>query len=95
MNRANRVMGIMYVGKGGLDGVVVDIRLILQAALKTNSSVLCLAHNHPSGATKPRKQDIELTEKLKTRCKAVSIQLVDHLIITEETYMSFADEGLL
>ncbi|MDR2918781.1 MAG: JAB domain-containing protein [Tannerella sp.] len=95
MNRANRVMGIMCVGKGGLNEVSVDIRLILQAALKVNSSVLCLAHNHPSGQTAPSIQDIQLTENLKAGCKAVGIRLVDHLIMTEETYTSFADEGLL
>lgn len=95
MNRAHRVLGIMCVGRGGLDSVVVDIRLILQTALKVNGSVLCLCHNHPSGSTTPSKQDIQLTENLKNGCKAVNIQLIDHLIVTDEAYMSFADEGLL
>jgi DNA repair proteins len=95
LNRANRVMGIMCVGKGGLSEVVVDIRIILQTALKASTSAIMLAHNHPSGSTKPSQQDIKLTENLKNGCTAVGLQLIDHLIITEETYMSFADEGLL
>ena len=95
MNRANRVMGIMCVGKGGLDGSVVDIRLILQTALKVNSSAICLSHNHPSGSIQPSTQDIKLTEKLKEACGIIGIQLTDHLIMTDETYTSFADKGLL
>lgn len=95
LNRANRVLGIACIGKGGLDGTVVDIRIILQTALKTNSSGVMLSHNHPSGSQKPSQQDIQITQNLKEGCKAVGLQLIDHLIITEEGYLSFADEGLL
>lgn len=95
LNRSNRVLGILCVGKGGLSEVTVDTRIILQAALKANSSGVMLCHNHPSGATRPSQQDMKLTEKLVAGCKAVGIHLLDHLIITEETYTSFADEGLL
>lgn len=95
LNRANRALGILCVGKGGLNEVTVDIRIILQTALKANASAIMLCHNHPSGATSPSAQDKILTKNLKSGCKAVGLQLLDHLIITDETYTSFADEGLL
>ena len=95
MNRANRVLGIMLVSVGGISGVVVDIRIILQTALKVNCSAICLAHNHPSGALIASPQDINVTKKLKEACNWLDIQLLDHLIITEESYLSLADEGLL
>lgn len=95
MNRANRVLGIMLVSIGGMSGTVVDIRIILQTALKVNCSSICLAHNHPSGALKASPQDLYLTKKLAEACKWMDIQLVDHLIMTEESYLSLADEGLL
>jgi DNA repair protein RadC len=95
LNRANRVLGISCIGKGGLDGSVVDIRIILQTALKANCSSVMLSHNHPSGSQKPSQQDITITQKLKEGCKTVGLLLLDHLIITNEGYISFADEGLL
>lgn len=95
LNRANRVLGILCVGKGGLNEVTVDTRIILQTALKANSSAIMICHNHPSGSAIPSRQDITLTEQLKSACKTVGLQLVDHLIITDETYTSFTDEGLL
>jgi DNA repair protein RadC len=95
LNRANRVIGISCISKGGLDGTVVDIRIILQTALKANCSSVMLSHNHPSGSQKPSQADISITQKLKEGCKAVGLLLLDHLIITGEGYMSFADEGLL
>ncbi len=95
LNRANRVLGIQCVGIGGLSEVTADIRIILQTALKVSACGILLAHNHPSGSTTPSRQDILLTENLKAGCKAVGLQLLDHLIVTEETYTSLADEGLI
>ena len=95
LNRAQRLIGISCISKGGISGATVDIRIILQIALKTHSSAIMLSHNHPSGATRPSSEDIQLTKQLQAGCKAVGIQLLDHLIITEETYTSLADEGLL
>ena len=95
LNRAYRLIGISCVCKGGISGVLVDIRIILQIALKVHCSAIMLSHNHPSGATQPSSEDIQLTKQLQAGCKAVGIQLLDHLIITEETYTSLADEGLL
>ena len=94
LNRANRVLGIMLVSSGGMSGTVVDIRIILQTALKVNCSGICLAHNHPSGALSPSPQDVFLTKKLKEACGLMDIQLLDHIIVTEENYLSVADEGL-
>jgi DNA repair protein RadC len=95
LNRAGRVLGISCVAKGGIDGAVVDVRIVLQTALKASASAVMLSHNHPSGSTVASSQDITLTQRIKDGCKAIGIQLLDHLIMTDETYMSFADEGLL
>ena len=95
LNRANRVLGIQLVSVGGLNGTVVDNRVILQTALKVNSSSICIAHNHPSGTTRPSQEDMVITKKLAEACKIIGIHLIDHLIMTEESYTSFADEGLL
>ena len=95
LNRASRVLGISCVAKGGINGTFVDVRIILQTALKVSSSLIAICHNHPSGSVKPSNDDITLTKKIRTGCEAVGIQLLDHVILTSEAYMSFADEGLL
>jgi DNA repair protein RadC len=95
LNRANRVLGISNVAKGGINGTVVDVRIILQTALKTSASAIMLSHNHPSGTTNASHKDIALTKVIQKGCEAVGIRLLDHLIVTEESYASFADEGLL
>jgi len=95
-NRANVSMGWMKVSQGGISGTVVDVRLILAAALKCCASGLILAHNHPSGNTKPSDSDVRLTQKIKEAGTLMDIQLLDHLILTESgDYYSFADEGML
>lgn len=95
VNRSNRVLGIMLVSSGGMSGTVVDIRIILQTALKVNCSGIFLSHNHPSGALRPSPQDVHLTKKLKEACAWMDIQLLDHIILTEESYLSLADEGII
>jgi DNA repair protein RadC len=95
MNRSNRVLGISNVAKGGMNEVLVDVRIILQTALKVSASAIMLAHNHPSGSSKPSRDDILMTKQLQKGCEAVGIKLLDHVIMTEERYSSFADEGLL
>ena len=95
LNRANRVLGISCISKGGISGTVVDVRIILQTALKVSASALMLSHNHPSGSTIPSREDMAMTKNIQKGCEAVGIQLLDHLIVTEESYTSFADEGLL
>ncbi|TDH18074.1 DNA repair protein [Segetibacter sp. 3557_3] len=95
LNRANKVLGVYHLSTGGITGTVADPRLIFMAALKANGVALVLAHNHPSGSLKPSRQDEELTQKIKNAGLLLDIKVLDHLIITSETYLSFADEGLL
>lgn len=95
MNRSNAVLGIMPVSKGGISGTVTDVRIILQAALKSNASGLIICHNHPSGSLNPSESDNKITQKIKSAGELMDIQLLDHLIITAEDYYSFADNGLL
>jgi DNA repair protein RadC len=96
-NHANRLITTQRIGQGGLSASMADIRIILKAAIENNATGVLLAHNHPSGNTKPSQADKQLTEKLKTACRMMDIMLHDHLIIGGlhgEMY-SFADEGLL
>jgi len=96
MNRSNSVLGILAVSKGGLSGTVTDIRLIFQAAIKATASGIIVCHNHPSGNLNPSESDTKITHKIKEAGTIMDIQLLDHLIITaENSYYSFADNGLL
>ena len=96
LNRSNKILGIAELFKGGTTGTVVDPRIVYQYALKSNASNIILSHNHPSGNIKPSQADINITRKLKEGAELLNIQLLDHLIIShDETYYSFADEGLL
>ena len=95
LNRANRVLGIYEVSTGGVAGTVADPKLIFVAALKACASSIILSHNHPSGNTKPSAADIQLTKKMKQAGELLDIAVLDHLILTGESYYSFADEGLL
>ena len=70
-------------------------KIILQTALKISASSVLVSHNHPSGSLKPSKEDLNMTEMIKTGCEAVDIKLLDHVIMTSERYTSFAEEGLL
>jgi DNA repair protein RadC len=96
LNRANKVLGIASLSKGGISGTVTDVRLVLQYAIKTNASGIIIAHNHPSGNLNPSESDSRITQKIKEAGNIMDIQLLDHLIINpEEEYYSFADNGLL
>ena len=95
MNRANSVLGIMDVSKGGISGTVTDIRIIFQAAIKANASGILVAHSHPSGNLNPSESDTKLTKKLQEAGNLMDIQLLDHLILTSESYYSFTDSGNL
>ena len=95
-NRANRLIGVYELSKGGLTGTVADPRLVLSVALKCAATGIILAHNHPSGNLKPSEADVEITQKIKKACEYLDIKLLDHLIIApDEKYLSFADEGIL
>lgn len=95
LNRANKVKAVNLVSEGGISGTIVDPRIILQGAILTNSSAIILMHNHPSGSTQPSEADRKLTDKIKEAAKYHEISVLDHLIVTSESYLSFADEGLM
>lgn len=95
LNRANRVLGIVDISSGGVSGTVADPKLIFVAALKGNACSIIISHNHPSANLKPSRADEELTQKIKLAGELLSISLLDHVIVTSESYFSFADEGLL
>jgi DNA repair protein RadC len=93
LNNSNQVLGIYPASKGGITGTVADIRLILGVALKTASTAMVIAHNHPSGNLKPSKIDEVLTQKLKNAAALLDVNLLDHLIVSNAGFYSFADEG--
>jgi len=93
LNRANRVLGIIPISLGGTSGTVVDPKVVFAAAIKSASSQIILVHNHPSGNLKPSEADINLTRKLKEGGKLLDIEVLDHLIITKDGYLSLAEEG--
>ncbi|WP_299398674.1 RadC family protein [uncultured Gelidibacter sp.] len=95
LNRANVVIGIYELSRGGLTASVVDIKLILSVALKALASSIVLIHNHPSGNLKASEADKSITSRLKKACDIVDISLLDHLIISKDGYLSFKDEGLI
>ena len=95
MSRSNSVIKTECISKGGISGTVVDIRLILKPAIECLASSIILAHNHPSGNLKASQEDINLTKKTKEAAKLMDISLQDHLIIGDQAYLSFADEGML
>lgn len=94
LNRANIVLGIYEMSKGGISGTVVDVRIILGVALKCNASSIVLVHNHPSGNLTPSEQDKVITKKLKNACELLDLNLLDHLIITNTDYYSCSDNGI-
>lgn len=95
LNNSNLVLGVYSLSKGGVTASLVDIRLILSVALKCLATGIILVHNHPSGNLKPSSSDLSIVKKLKESCKLLDITLLDSLIITKESYISFGDEGLL
>lgn len=95
LNRANSVVKMECISKGSVSGTVVDVRLILKPAIESLASGIILSHNHPSGQLKPSEQDLSLTKKIKESARLMDINLLDHLIIGDQKYLSFADEGIL
>ena len=95
LNNSNRTLGYSISSIGGLTGTLVDVRLVLRDALLTQATGLILIHNHPSGTLKPSQSDINITNKVKKASELMDIKLLDHLILTEDSYYSFADEGKL
>lgn len=95
LNRANHLIGIYELSKGGISSTIIDIKLVLSVALKCVASGIVLVHNHPSGNLVPSESDITVTKRIKKACSYVDITLLDHLIISNEGYYSFSDDGKL
>lgn len=95
MNNSNKILHKEQLSKGGMTGTLVDPRKVYKLALENGATCLILAHNHPSGSLKPSQADKSLTQKLKTAGESLDIKVLDHVIITQNAYFSFADEGLL
>jgi DNA repair protein RadC len=94
-NRANKVIHSLSIGRGGVASVVVDVKIILKSALEHLASSIVLCHNHPSGNLKPSNEDIKITKRLQEAGALLDITVIDHLIIGDMHYYSFADEGIL
>lgn len=95
LNRANRPITFKQISTGGVTGTVADTKIILKHALELLASSFIAFHNHPSGNLKPSQADIELTKKLKSAAQLIDLVLLDHLIVGDKNYYSFADDGLL
>jgi DNA repair protein RadC len=95
LNNSNKVISKTQLSKGGITGTIVDVRLVFKIALEMGATSLILCHNHPSGTLKPSDADIKITQKLKRAGESLEINVLDHLIVTENSYFSFVDDGIL
>lgn len=95
LNNSNKVISKIQLSKGGITGTVVDVRLVFKLALEVGATSLIMCHNHPSGGLQPSEADKQITQKIKRAGESLEIFILDHLIITENNYFSFADEGIL
>jgi len=95
LNRANKINHFEIISEGGITGTVADPRIILRKALEEDAVNIILCHNHPSGSLKPSRADEELTKKIKEAARFLDITVLDHIIVSDNGYYSFADEGVL
>jgi len=95
LNRSNAVIKKECISRGGVSGTVVDTKIILKMALENLASAIMLFHNHPSGNLKPSEADIKITKNIKEASKLMDIQLLDHIIMTDDNFYSFNDEGMM
>lgn len=95
LNRSMNTIGWVKISQGGITGTVVDVRIIAKYAVDSLATNIILAHNHPSGNTQPSQEDTAITEKIKQGLKLLDINVSDHVILTEESYYSFCDEGII
>lgn len=94
LNNSNKVIYKAQLSKGGITGTVVDVRLIFKTALEQNATSIILSHNHPSGKLQASDADLQITKKLKAAGEQLDIKVLDHIIVTENGYLSFQDEGI-
>jgi len=95
LNRSNKINHFEIISEGGITGTVADPKIILKRALEHDASSLVLCHNHPSGSLRPSRQDEELTGRIKQAAMYFDIKILDHIIVSEEGFFSFADDGIL
>lgn len=95
LNRANKIKHFEIISKGGITGTVADPRLILKRAIQEEATSIILSHNHPSGNLKPSQADEDITNKIKQAASYLDIKVLDHIIVSEDGYYSFADEGMI
>ena len=95
LNRSNKVISRMKLSQGGVSGTVTDVRIVMKKAVELLASGIILCHNHPSGNLNPSDADSKITQKIKEAGSLMDIQLLDHLIISDKDYYSFADNGLI
>ncbi|HEX3008232.1 MAG TPA: DNA repair protein RadC [Bacteroidales bacterium] len=95
LNRSNKIIDKFRVSQGGVSGTVIDVRLILKPAIEKLASSVILCHNHPSGNNKPSDNDVSITQKTKEAARFMDISVLDHIIVCEKNYYSFADEGII
>ena len=95
LNNANKVLAREKISAGGITGTLVDTRIIFKKGLEVMATAVILCHNHPSGTLKPSESDLQLTRKIKEAGTILDIRILDHLIITDSSFYSFADEGKL
>lgn len=95
LNRQNMTIGYAKISQGGVAGTTVDAKIVIKYIVDTLASAVILCHNHPSGNLKPSAEDIMLTEKLASAAKLVDSQVLDHIILTPNSFYSFADSGLI
>ena len=95
LNTGNGVIKKEFISKGGMAATIVDVRVIMKRALLLSATGIILVHNHPSGRTKPSQSDINITKNIKEGAKLLNVTLLDHVIVGDTNYYSFADEGVL
>ncbi len=95
LNRSNKVIAREKISQGGIAGTVIDVRLIMKTAIEMLASAIILCHNHPSGNLRPSEQDLDITRKIGAAGKLMDVKVLDHIIIADNGYLSFSDEGLL
>lgn len=93
LNQASRVIKKQRISKGGLTSTMVDVRVVMKEALLCGAAALALVHNHPSGSTRPSREDDNLTRQVCQSCELMNIRMVDHVIVTDNDFYSYADEG--
>lgn len=95
LNHANKVTGYFKISSGGMTSTIIDVRMVFTVALKALATSIIIAHNHPTGTLKASDADKNITQKLVRGGEVLDIKILDHIILTDESYLSFADEGIL